>query len=167
MAYTESPLAVALKGAVAGLAGTAALTAAMQGAALVLQQQGARPEETPARAAQESTAKLADKVAGGVLETDLEEGQRSVAGQSIHWLYGAGWGALYGIVQASVRLPHLVGGTLLGGVVAGVASTLVPAMRLTPPPSQQPAGMKVSQAAFHLVYGWVVALVFRALSADA
>lgn len=63
--YRESPLAVALKGAIAGLAGTATLTVTLWAGSAVLQRRGARPEETPLKGAEESTAKLADKIAGG------------------------------------------------------------------------------------------------------
>jgi putative membrane protein len=165
MTHDESPLAVTAKGAVAGLAGTAALTVVMRFGPRMLTGLGLLPEE--AQPHEEPTAKLAGKVAGGVLERPIGEDTKESAGQAIHWAYGAGWGALYGIVQSSLRLPHLLHGALFGGVVAGVASTLVPAMRLTPPPTEQPPAMSALQVGWHLVYGWVTALTFRLLSPGA
>lgn len=162
MTHDESPLAATAKGAVAGLAGTVALTAVMRFGPRALAGLGLLPE--PAGPREEPTAKLAGKVAGGVLERPIAADTRQTAGQAIHWAYGVSWGALYGIVQSSLRLPHLLHGALLGGLVAGVASTLVPAMRLTPPPTEQPPAMSALQVGRHLVYGWVTALTFRLLS---
>jgi hypothetical protein len=59
-----------------------------------------------------------------------------------------------------------VHGTIFAMAVAAVASTVVPAMRLMPPPTRQPVAMSVMQMAAHLVYGWVTALVFGLLSRD-
>ena len=163
MQRRESPLTVAIKGGIAGAIGTAVLTVAMQQGPIVLQQLGLMETPPPGKGG-EPTEKLAEKVAGGVLELSLDEQTKQTAGEAIRWTYGAGWGALYGIVQGSLNPPHWLHGTLLGGATAIVASTLVPAMRLTPPPTAQPTAVSVSQFAYHLLYGWVTALVFRILS---
>jgi len=171
MTYYETPLAVVAKGAIAGLAGTAAITMAMRRTPQLLQQLGLQPSEPPAAEAQkiaesagQPTEKLAEKVATGVLEKPIAEDTRQVAGQAVHWGYGAAWGALYGIVQGSIRWPSLMHGTIFGGVVGAVASTLVPAMRLTPPPTQQPMPANAMMMVYHLLYGWVTAVTFRLLS---
>ena len=171
MPYHESPLSVVAKGAIAGLAGTAAITLAMKRTPQLLQRLGLEPSEPPAAEAQkiaesagQPTEKLAEKVTTGVLDRPIAEDTRQVAGQAVHWGYGAAWGALYGIVQASVRWPSLVHGTVFGGVVGLVASTLVPAMRLTPPPTQQPMPANAMMMVYHLLYGWVTALTFQLLS---
>jgi hypothetical protein len=171
---SDSPLVVLVKGAAAGLVGTAALTVVMRQGPTLMQRLGIGPSQPEGpkpqnggEEAAEPTEKLAEKVAGGVLETSIEEDTRRAAGQAIRWSYGAAWGALYGIVQSSLHLPHLLHGTLFGGVVGVVASTLVPAMGLTPPPTQQPMAVNAMQIGFHLIYGWVTALTFRALSSDA
>jgi len=171
MAYYESPLAVVAKGAIAGLAGTAAITMAMKRGPDLLQQLGLAPSQSPAAEAQkiaesagEPTEKLAEKVTTGVLDRPIEEETRRVAGQAVRWGYGAAWGALYGLLQGSFRWPSLLHGTTFGGVVGGVASTLVPAMRLTPPPTQQPMPANAMMMVYHLLYGWVTALTFRLLS---
>jgi uncharacterized membrane protein YagU involved in acid resistance len=114
----------------------------------------------------ESTEQFAERVAIGVLDRPIEERSRQVAGQAVHWGYGAAWGAVFGVVQSSLRPPRLLHGTVFGMVVATVASTVVPAMGLMPPPTKQPVAMSGMQMAAHLVYGWVTALIFGLLSRD-
>jgi len=155
----ESPLTVLVKGALAGLLGTAVITVGMRYAPQLLSAAGLPPPPP----AEEPPAKLAQKLAAGVFETDVDPATKQTAGQAIHWAYGAGWGALYGIMQGSLHLPHWLHGTLFGGIVAAIASTLVPAMRLTPPASEQPDTQKALQLASRLVYGWVTAFVFGRL----
>lgn len=172
---SETPLAAVAKGAVAGLVGTAVLTVAMRRGPELLHQLGlarADPGVPKTREQAEETEggpteTLAERVAAGVLEVPIEDDTRQVAGQAIHWSYGAAWGALYGVVQSSLHLPHLVHGTIFGGLVAVVASTLVPAIGLTPPPTRQPLAMSGMQMVTHLLYGWATALTFRVLSSDA
>lgn len=173
----ESPLEVTIKGAAAGLAGTAVLTVAMSLAPKLMQQLGMsegqsqggqRPKQqaTNEQANEEPTEKLAGKIAEGVFEKPLDEDAKQVAGQPIRWSYGAGWGAVYGIAQSSLRLPHFLHGSIFGTLVGVVASTLVPAMGLTPPPTSQPMPKNAMQFGMHLLYGWVTALAFHVLSSD-
>ncbi|MEA2573495.1 MAG: hypothetical protein QOH93_793 [Chloroflexia bacterium] len=168
----ESPLEVMMKGAAAGLVGTAAVTVALAQAPRLMQMLGVEQAQEQATnsgkedEASEPTEKLAEKVAEGVFEQEIDEGTRQAVGQAIHWGYGAAWGALYGIVQGSVRLPTWLNGTILGGVIALVASTLVPSMRLTPPPSEQPTSQKGMMFAIQILYGWITALVFHFFSRE-
>ncbi len=177
MERRESPLEVMMKGAAAGLVGTAVVTVALAQAPKLMQMAGLADDQAGGGRGQgkangkeeeagEPTEKLADKVAEGVFEQELDEGTRQAAGQAIHWGYGAAWGALYGIMQGSLRLPSWLHGTILGGVIALVASTLVPSMRLTPPPSEQPTSQKGMMFAIQMLYGWTTALVFHFFSRE-
>jgi len=168
MAHNDSPLAATLKGAVAGLAGTAALVLAMKATPQVAQALGMASEEAPrpAESAAETTRAFADKVATGMVEAPIAPEAREAAGEAVHWTYGAAWGALYGILQSSLRLPPPLHGTAFGAIVGAVASTALPAMRLAPSPTKQPPAMSALQAGYHVLYGWVVAATFHALSAD-
>lgn len=165
----SSPLAVVIKGVVAGLAGTAVLTLAMQrGPQLMEEKFGVSPEmdATPEQreAPEDPTGELVERVASGVLDTDLDEDTRATAGQALHWGYGAMWGAWYGVTQSTLRWPALLHGSVFGLTVATVASTLVPAMGLAAPPTRQPKSVSAMQMANHLLYGWVVAFVFRVIN---
>src|SRR5262249_34144966 len=105
---SESPLAVAAKGGLAGLVGTVAIGLAMQRLPVLLHDVGllesgpATPDET-ARTAEQPTQRLAEKVATGVLEQSIDQATRQQAGRTIHWGYGIGWGVGYGIVQGSLH----------------------------------------------------------------
>jgi hypothetical protein len=168
----EAPLMVVIKGGMAGLAGTAVLTLAMKRVPQVMQRLGISPSNPAAseaqaqseKGAEEPTSRLAEKVAVGMLDTLVEEETKHAAGQAVHWGYGAAWGAMYGIVQSSLRFPDFVHGTVFGTVVGLVASTVVPAIGLTPPPTRQPALTNAMQMIYHLLYGWTTALTFRLLS---
>lgn len=169
MSHHASPLEVTIKGAVAGLAGTAVLTQIMQrGPQFMEEKLGIAlagpdsPAETEAPG--DPRAELADKVATGVFETNISQETKETASQAIHWGYGALWGAIFGIAHSSLKIPLLLHGTIFGGLVATVASTLVPAMGLAPSPKEQPKKMSAMQLVNHLIFGWVVALTFRVLT---
>ena len=86
-----------------------------------------------------------------------------MAGQVIHWGYGITWGAFYGLAQNQLQLsPHLHG-LLFGTLVSTVASTLVPAMGVAPPPTEQPMSTSMTMMSLNLLYGWVTAMTFDAL----
>ena len=157
----DSLVSSAVKGAIAGLAGTAIITVGMQLGPKLMEAAGALPEG--ASQAEEPTEKLAENLAEGVLDTELGENTRMAAGQAIHWGYGTLWGALYGVAQHELRLPAPLAGALFGGLVGGVASTAVPAMNLTPPPAEQPMAMNAFMGGIHLVYGEAVAVVYDML----
>lgn len=167
MAEYPSPLSVAIKGAIAGLAGTAAITVAMQKGPQLLEERfgiSITPESPPQDVPEDPTAELAGRVAEGVLERPLREESKETAGQAIHWSYGAMWGTAYGILQGSMRVPVILSGTLFGALVGTVASTVVPAMGLAPSPTEQPKRISAMQLGYHLIFGWVTALTFWLLT---
>jgi hypothetical protein len=155
-----SLLGAAARGAAAGLAGTAVISLGMQYGPRLMRRYGLLPAGGQQG---EPTEKLAEDIAEGVLDTPLDHQTRVAAGRAIHWGYGAAWGALYGIAQHGLRLPPPLAGAAFGGIVGGVASTVVPAMDLTPPPSEQPPAMNAFMSGIHLVYGEVTALAYALL----
>jgi hypothetical protein len=174
MPYENSPLAAVAKGAVAGLVGTAVLTSAMPRTLATLRTYDLVPPEAPVPPTTEEAAekmeqpprKLTERVATGVLETDLSDETERAAGQAIHWGYGAAWGAFFGLMQGSLRLPFLLHGFLFGGLVGLAASTVVPALGLTPPPRRQPGVVDLTQFELHALYGCVTALTFHLLGGE-
>jgi len=167
MAHQESPLSATVKGVVAGLAGTVSMTVAMKYTPTLLRQWGIDAPEPPASAKKgKPVEQLAGKVARGVFHTRLDKEGKEIGGQLIHWGYGAGWGALYGIVQSTLHLPFVLHGTLLGGLMTLAASTLVPAMGVAPPADKIATNQKVMQASFIMMHAWTTALVYHFLSRD-
>lgn len=55
-------------------------------------------------------------------------------------------------LQAGPKLMEPAG-TLFGGLIGGLASTVVPAMNLTPPPTEQPMAMNLFMGGINMVYG--------------
>ncbi|MGH2428608.1 MAG: hypothetical protein ACRDGV_06920 [Candidatus Limnocylindria bacterium] len=166
MATYQSPLTVIIKGAIAGAAGTAIMGAAMERAPKLLEQMGVKlPPAPQAPTAPDSpTEATAKRLAEGVAEQPIDEETKATGGQVVHWAYGAGWGAFYGIMQSSLKLPHLVHGTLFGALVGGVATFLVPRIGLQVPPSENPQQLNVFYMGSHLVYGWATAIVYAILN---
>ncbi|MBA2453208.1 MAG: DUF1440 domain-containing protein [Chloroflexia bacterium] len=169
MSHHASPLEVTIKGAVAGLAGTAVLTQVMQRGPQLMEEKlgiaiAGSDSPAEAEAPEDPRAELAEKVATGVFETNISQESKETASQAIHWGYGALWGAIFGIVHSSLKLPLLLHGTIFGSLVATVASTLVPAMGLAPSSKEQPKKMSAMQFVNHLIFGWAVALTFHVLT---
>jgi len=166
MTTYQSPLAVIVKGALAGAAGTAVMGAFMQRAPQLLEGVGIRlPAERPGPTAPDSPNEaLAERVAKGVAKQRLTPEAKETAGQAVHWTYGAAWGAFFGVMQSTLRLPHLIHGTIFGVLVGVVADTLLPAMRLQRDPRTNPAPTNVMHLAAHIVFGCTTAIVYGFLN---
>ncbi len=163
MATHQSPLAVIVKGALAGAAGTAVMTAFTQRAPQLMERAGMPVPEPPVPphdpdAPSSPTEELAERVTEGQLPTE----QRAAAGEAIHWAYGAGWGAYFAVMQSTFRPPSLLHGTFLAGLLTLVAARFVPRLGLTPPPRTREE--LVVSASSHLVYGLTTAIAYRVLN---
>ncbi len=185
-AIADTPLAVAMKGALAGFAGTLALSVVVKGAQWLQSLTGEEPEqrtsdqgsETGIGAGQalaggevqapfldQSTEIFVQKVATGLFGTSLSGGARRTAGMAMHFLYGSFWGAVYGLVQSSLRLPPARHGLLYGLIVWLIGpATLVPAMHIMPPPQKQGVRQVLMVVGFHVAYGLGLGLTFDAFT---
>jgi hypothetical protein len=155
-----------IKGAVAGAAGTYVMGEAMARAPELLRRAGhPLPDAPPGPTAPDSpTEEVAERLAEGLAQDEIDEQTKAAAGQVIHWTYGAAWGAAYGVLQSSFRLPALLGGGLFGAGVGYVADTVLPAMRLQAPPELNPRSVNLYHMTMHLVYGVTTALAWRLLN---
>jgi CBS domain-containing protein len=168
--HQQELLETTAKGALAGLAGTAVMTIAMKNAPSLMEKLGfsqpmaARQQPSGGIQQEEPTQKLARQVGEKVLHTPLKQEQKEIAGQTIHWGYGAAWGALYGLTQSQLPGSLHLQGLLLGGLVGAVATAAVPALDLAPAPTEQPPEQTAMNLALHLLYGWVTAATFAALT---
>ncbi len=186
-ALADTPLGVVMKGALAGFAGTLALTLGVKGAQWVVSSgsdgdrgQRSGKDDAPAGigASQalaggqvqapfldQSTELFVQKVATGLFGASLSESARTAAGAGMHFAYGGFWGAVYGLVQSSLRLPAALHGLLYGLVVWLIGPvTLVPAMGIMPPPQEQGGQRALLVAGFHVAYGLALGLVFDAFT---
>jgi len=168
---TESPTKIVMKGMLAGLAGTAAVTAAMYGLSAMMgpeeaerqeSQFGPPRQETPRQAPTET---FTERTASGVAQQPLSQDQKQTLATATHWLYGSAWGAIYALAHTTLQLPEPIGGGLFGLMVWGVGPlSTFPAMKITPPPSQQDRRTHLTNGALHMLYGWVTAFTFKMLS---
>ena len=138
------------RGVAAGAIGTAAMTGAQTAYYKAV---GAEPSDTP--------AEVGTRVVRGVLKRELSEDDTSRLNNVMHWLYGTGWGALYGLTAAG-REPGLGVGFAL--TVWGASQVELPAMKLAPPPWESDLQTLAPDVGFHVVYGVAVATAYKALS---
>ncbi len=152
---------------VAGLAGTAAITAASATEQLVEDAIQARKHgEQPSLSLVEAisgpwlfAADVTGKVLGVTPSDDAAKRRLSIAA---HWTYGMAWGASLGALEAvGIRGP-LAAGALLAGVL-GAEMLVMPALHLFPPPSQWGRPAVISSTYQHAIYAAAAGLAFRRL----
>ncbi|HVM24479.1 MAG TPA: hypothetical protein VM253_03670 [Candidatus Limnocylindrales bacterium] len=163
MSSYQSPLAVIVKGALAGAAGTAVMSAFMERAPDLMDRAGLGGEEPPAppkdpEGPASPTEELAERVADGTLDTE----ERAAAGQAIHWGYGAAWGAYFAVIQSTFRPSVITHGAMLGGLMTVVATKLVPRLGLAPEPRNREE--LITSGASHVVYGIATGIVYQVLN---
>jgi putative membrane protein len=144
-------LAGILAGAVGGLAGSWMMN---QFQALIKKSEPERVEQEQKESDEDATVKTAAAITRTVADRELSEDEKKKAGPLVHYLYGAGIGALYGGAASRYR-PTALG---FGTVYAAAAWTLgdevaVPALKLGDKPSEVPLSKHVQELAAHLVYG--------------
>lgn len=105
---------------------------------------------------EEPTQTVARRVVEDLAERGPLSGQaKERAGMIVHFSYGAGWGALYGILRST--WPKLWSPLGAGGYALGVwalsDNLIVPAFRLGAWPQKYPARSHAYAIAAHLVYG--------------
>ncbi len=168
-----TPVGAVARGLAAGVVGTGFMTIAQELAARLQSsdddgQQSDAGQAPPDPWEQASMpAQVARRISEGVFHHEVPPERIPVLTHVMHWAYGTGWGAVYGLVHSSlVRKSELRDGLLFGtGVWAMSYVQLVP-MGLYEPPWKYPPkgiGMEVS---FHLVYGAGVACAHRVLERE-
>lgn len=138
------------KGLVAGLAGGLAATAVKTLAERVYPPRTHGEPEPP--------EVLAEKVAGHELSTETKE----VAGEAIHWVFGAATGAAYGALAEFYPAARGKNGATFGVTLMALTHEgALPAMGLAAEPMDQTNREKSSEMASHVVYGLVTEFVRR------
>jgi uncharacterized membrane protein YagU involved in acid resistance len=83
----------------------------------------------------------------------------------MHWGYGTGWGAVYGLAVGSVRRsPGLTAGAAFGTVVWLMSYVQLVPMGLYDPPWKTPPQELALDLSYHLVYGTGVASAYRLIN---
>lgn len=125
------------KGLAAGLAGTAALTAVQRIEMMITGREGSN---APAEAVEE------------VLDLQPEsEAAEERLGKLTHWAYGAGWGAVRGLLGAA-GLKGPAATAVHFAAVWGTAMLMLPRLGLAPPVKEWGGKQIAKDAFFHAIY---------------
>src|SRR5579884_2134678 len=151
------------RGVLAGIAGTAVMTA-YQLAVAKLRGQPLATRVPRTWADAPAPAQVVKRAAEA-----LGEGRRvtkqdvPLVTNAVHWLYGITWGAIYGAAAGALRPGPLTGGLSFGAGVWGAAYAELVPLGIYDPPWRYPAKELAVDLSYHLVYGAAVAGVYHAL----
>jgi putative membrane protein len=109
--------------------------------------------------------KVASAIAEPVLDRELSDEEKPVAGELVHYGFGGFNGALYGALAEIPLLPvRAFNGMLFGATLWLVADeVMLWKLGLTRKPSEYPSTTHVYALASHLVYGLTLETVRRAI----
>jgi hypothetical protein len=149
----------AVRGALAGMAGTAVMTMMMRKVAPKVIPEDMRPDEFIPKKAVEWAEEQAGKPHA------LTESQEMKAAMAAHAAYGSGNGALYGVLRSQMDgLPAPLMGMMFGvGLWAVSLQGWMPALGVMEAPSEKPIEKLPMPIMAHMVYGATTALAYEAL----
>jgi hypothetical protein len=150
--FPRTPLGAVGAGALAGLGGTAVMTAVQLVEARLRGSSGpSEPPETWEDAP--APAQVGERIAEGVFERPLPLEQAATITNVMHWSYGTAWGVGFGLLQGSLGLPVAPAAAAFGTLVWGSDYVILPAMRIYRPAWKYPASTLAVDLARHLAYG--------------
>jgi hypothetical protein len=111
-------------------------------------------EQSSSGESEDPTAKVAGKIARATVGRNLSKQEKQKGGAAVHYAFGTFSGAVYGLLSEYVPAARLGFGTAFGVLLFLVADELaVPALGLSPKPTETPASSHIYGMASHLVYG--------------
>jgi uncharacterized membrane protein YagU involved in acid resistance len=157
MKARRSAFGLATRGIVAGVVGTAFMTAWQEIVAhfrrhsmpkVMRESENADPwEKAPA------PAQVGRLFVKGVLKRDVPPARIPLFTNAVHWMFGTMMGGAYGLLHGALRRRAALDGPVFGlSVWAQSYATLVP-LGLYKPPWQYPAKTIAKDISYHLVYG--------------
>lgn len=160
-----SLFAAAAKGAVAGLAGTAFMTAYQEA---IARTQGSSAlaeslKEPRTWADAPAPAQLAKKVSEGVLHKRVTKRQAPLIAGVGRWGYGASLGAVYGLATSRRSGNPVPQGIALGTAMWGLAYAALTPLGIYQRPWRSAPRTLALDLSYHLVYGVGAAAVYDAL----
>ena len=112
----------------------------------------------------DATIKIATRASELVRHRPLAPSEKALAGDLVHYGFGATMGALYGAAAAVTPVVTIGAGTAYGAAVwLGAHAIIVPALGLARSPLREPPGKEALELVLHLAYGVAVGLVHRAV----
>lgn len=149
-------------GLIAGLAGTAAMTAFQLGWSkaqseierIRSDEQSSSSEQQSSEQGDSSTVKVANAVSKTVLQRPLQQQDKEKASYIVHFAFGTLMGGIYGISSEYLPAARLGHGLLHGIALWGGADALaVPSLGLSSPVTERSAGELAYELLAHAVYG--------------
>lgn len=149
----------AIRGALAGVAGTAVMTTMMRKIAPKVVPEDMRPDEFIPKKAVEWAEEQVGKPHA------LTEDEEMKAAMAAHFIYGSGNGALYGLLRNQMDgLPAPLLGAMFGvGLWAVSLEGWMPALGIMEAPTDKPPKKVPMPIMAHVLYGATTALAFEAL----
>ena len=93
------------------------------------------------------------RVIEGFTQRELPDRWAWLTSTFMHWSYGSAWGALYGIVDGSLRRPHALYGVPFGAAVWATGYVVLPEGGLYKPIWKYDVKTLASDLSAHLAYG--------------
>ena len=158
------------KGIISGLAGGLAATYVMSQFQAVSKKwskpryQGSQSH--PPSEDKPATVRAVESITRATDRPELAPAEKKVAGQAVHYAFGAANGILYGALSEYKPKARVGRGTAFGAGLWAVADEIaVPALGLSKPPRVQPPSTHLYGLASHLVYGLTADAVARGVRA--
>lgn len=157
---TENGMETLVRGALAGAAGTAVMTFMMRKAAPRMFPEEMRPDEFPPK----RVVEWAEEQAGD--PRALGESQEMKAAMGVHFAYGTGSGAVYGLLREQVDgIPAPLAGMMFGfGLWAIGFEGWMPALGVQERTTRKPPRKWPMPIMAHMAYGASTALAYDALA---
>lgn len=170
-ARTLSPLGAVVRGAIAGICGTAAMDLVQY-----VEYRGGGGDDGFGHWEFEAVddwdsapapAQVGKRIAEGLLSSEVPPSAVNTFNNAVHWGYGTLWGIAYGVVAGSTSRRRARWGSVFGTGVWLAGYGGLPPTGLYQPISEYDPGTLAKDWAHHFVYGMATAAAFRALSGAA
>lgn len=177
MSTQPTPLGAVSRGLAAGVIGTAVMTAAQELWARLQSSQTSgdsgkgelgdddHQHGTHGDPWQQASkpAHVGRRIIEGVFQKEVSPELAPALTHGMHWAYGTGWGAVYGLIQGTFPSRPLSRGLRFGAGVWIMAYVQLVPMGLYEPPWKYSAKDLATELGFHLAYGGGVGLGYRLL----
>lgn len=159
MTTRDTPLGAIARGMAAGVIGTGAMTVAQELAAKLQSsgddEQQSEEQQSPQDPWEEASmpAKVGRRISEGVFHQKVPPERIPLLTNAMHWAYGSGWGAIYGLIEGTLDRRSLRRGVFFGAGVWAMSYVQLVPMGLYQLPWKYPPKSIAMELGYHLVYG--------------
>ena len=106
-------------------------------------------------------AQIGKRLFEGLFQRELPARYAALTNNVVHWAYGVGWGAVYGLVAGSAHPPRIRSGLAFGTLVLAADYVVLPLAQLYKPIWEYDTATLAKDLSAHLLYGVTTAVAFR------